>query len=250
MQPNLINKTSSSSSGWKADPSERPENPSVKGGFLQRNPLFGQEFPTLGSSNSNTLPSSSSSSDPNHDHKSHAIPHHIQQRNSTESEKYGPGPSLRPQISGSWMQGGSSGGGGSGVQQQQQQSNAQQQPNSVASVAETDSFTREKTESFREKIAPPIFENIHQSNQFGFNKRKDRQQNSSQQQPPPRMYNRGVGGSGSSGGHHHHHSTAKPLFQTSIIDNEKLRRMDYIEANEDDWTRSDDNFDYNKKLAR
>jgi hypothetical protein len=39
-------------------------------------------------------------------------------------------------------------------------------------------------------------------------------------------------------------------FQHSIIDNEKLKRMDYIETNEDDWAKNDDNFDYNKKLAR
>ncbi len=42
-----------------------------------------------------------------------------------------------------------------------------------------------------------------------------------------------------------------PLSQPpSIIDNEKLKRMDLIDTAEDDWTKSDESFDYNKKLAR
>ena len=43
------------------------------------------------------------------------------------------------------------------------------------------------------------------------------------------------------------------VFHQSIIDNEKLKRMDDFdrEFNEDDdWARSDETFDYNKKLAR
>ena len=42
------------------------------------------------------------------------------------------------------------------------------------------------------------------------------------------------------------------VFQQSIIDNEKLKRMDDFdrELNEDDWARSDETFDYNKKIAR
>jgi hypothetical protein len=41
-------------------------------------------------------------------------------------------------------------------------------------------------------------------------------------------------------------------FQQSIIDNEKLKRMDDFdrELNDDDWARSDETFDYNKKIAR
>ena len=42
------------------------------------------------------------------------------------------------------------------------------------------------------------------------------------------------------------------VFQQSIIDNEKLKRMDDFdrELNDDDWARSDETFDYNKKIAR
>jgi hypothetical protein len=40
------------------------------------------------------------------------------------------------------------------------------------------------------------------------------------------------------------------VFQASIIDRDKLRRMDDIDINDDDWTRSDDTFDYNKKIDR
>ena len=40
------------------------------------------------------------------------------------------------------------------------------------------------------------------------------------------------------------------FFQASIIDRDKLRRMDDIDADDDDWTRSDDTFDYNKKIDR
>lgn len=43
---------------------------------------------------------------------------------------------------------------------------------------------------------------------------------------------------------------AQVVFQGSIIDQEKLSRMDDLESCNDDWTRSDDDFDYNKKLAR
>ena len=39
-------------------------------------------------------------------------------------------------------------------------------------------------------------------------------------------------------------------IQPAIIDTEKLKRMDLIESREDDWTMNDDDFDYNKKLAR
>ena len=52
--------------------------------------------------------------------------------------------------------------------------------------------------------------------------------------------------------HHRQHpaSSAVAMFHQSIIDNEKLKRMDYIETNEDDWTKNDDDFDYSKKLNR
>ena len=40
------------------------------------------------------------------------------------------------------------------------------------------------------------------------------------------------------------------LFQGSIIDSEKLKRMDDIDSNDDDWTRRDDSFDYNKRIDR
>ena len=42
------------------------------------------------------------------------------------------------------------------------------------------------------------------------------------------------------------------VFQQSIIDNEKLKRMDDFDRdlNDDDWARSDETFDYNKKIAR
>jgi hypothetical protein len=63
----------------------------------------------------------------------------------------------------------------------------------------------------------------------------------------------GGGGPSRSRGYNYH--TPQPqrdqaFKEHSIIDNEKLKRMDMIEGNEDDWTRSDDNFDYNKKLKR
>ncbi|CAB4055127.1 unnamed protein product [Lepeophtheirus salmonis] len=48
----------------------------------------------------------------------------------------------------------------------------------------------------------------------------------------------------------HSPRSSKVLFHNSIIDDEKLRRMDDIETNnDDDWTRGDDAFDYNKKLT-
>lgn len=41
------------------------------------------------------------------------------------------------------------------------------------------------------------------------------------------------------------------LFQGSIIDNEKLKRMDDIDCStDDDWARKDESFDYNKKIDR
>ena len=40
------------------------------------------------------------------------------------------------------------------------------------------------------------------------------------------------------------------FLQQQIIDVEKLKRLDELDNAESDWTKSDDTFDYNKKIAR
>lgn len=61
----------------------------------------------------------------------------------------------------------------------------------------------------------------------------------------------GVGNSGHLSQHQKERDKEMQTFKEhSIIDDEKLKRMDILEVTEDDWTRNDDNFDYNKKLKR
>ena len=40
------------------------------------------------------------------------------------------------------------------------------------------------------------------------------------------------------------------FLQAPIIDRDKLKRLDDIECNDDDWAKSDETFDYNKKIDR
>ena len=70
---------------------------------------------------------------------------------------------------------------------------------------------------------------------------------------PQLQPNRAGGRFGNSGKNDYRNNKVdNTVFQQSIIDNEKLKRMDDFdrELNEDDWARSDETFDYNKKIAR
>ena len=92
----------------------------------------------------------------------------------------------------------------------------------------------------------------HQSTHRDLPPRHQQQHHQQQQHSSERSAQRGGGGNGAAAAAAAAGSLERdnPMFQQSIIDNEKLKRMDYIETNADDWTKNDDNFDYNKKLKR
>ncbi len=156
----------------------------------QQSPLFGQEFPSLN----------------DRDLKEAAL---ILENASPKvsDAKYGPGPVLRPQTSGNWLQRGGSGkaNGPSGESQ------------------------------FKQDLAIPHFEGslVKPSSSLHGNKKASASQ--SDRRNANQRGNRG---------------NRDALFQTSIIDNEKLKQMDDFDNADNDWTKSDDNFDYNKQLRR
>lgn len=187
--------------------------PGSTGPFLsQRSPLFGQEFPSLtGNTESPSQPLSTVEDG----------------RNSPPANKgeakYGPGPSLRPQSFATWSFGG-----------------GKQSSNSTNSVDKDDSRGRNMPEhagslKFDVGVNSPL---LQQGAPFIGRKTSSSSATSSSQRS--QLVNKNP-------------SAARPrenLFHGSIIDSEKLKRMDDIDSNDDDWTRTDDTFDYNKKLDR
>ena len=199
--------------------------------------------------------------------------------------KYGPGPCLRPQTSGNWLHGGvskidsgvapsniavgvSSGGdgpsptvGGGGV----------------AGTAVISSGSSRLVDAFLHKPPPsstlpapmlPHFDVSLKGPQAapptlqGFNKKLPGSRSSGTNTSMPSgghgpkksrasIAPQGVGKSGHMSQHQKERDREMQTFKEhSIIDDEKLKRMDIIEVTDDDWTRNDDNFDYNKKLKR
>jgi hypothetical protein len=207
----------------------------------QRSPLFGQEFPSL--TGNPEIPAQPPSADdgnrssPNGGHKSES--------------KYGPGPSLRPQNFPTW----SFGGGG------KQGSGA---PSNLGNSTHDKDVADTKHGGPAGLGGPPT----------AYESRNSR--NMSAEPSGGLKFDVGVnspllqqGGAPFLGGGRNKpssqrgqyvnknastsSSSSRPrenLFQGSIIDSEKLKRMDDIDSNDDDWTRKDDSFDYNKRIDR
>ncbi len=190
--------------------------PKEQKNFLsQKSPLFGQEFPSLtsdGSQVSAPPPAQLTPSPPPGSNKSDAI--------------YGPGPSLRPQSYSSWTFGGVGG-------KQHTDNNNDGSPDPVL-PAENNNRTRNLPQAgaplkFDVGVNSPLLQGV------SFPGRKV-----SAQRSQPVLVNKAPQSS----------RGRDAIFQGSIIDNEKLKRMDDIDSNDDDWARKDESFDYNKRIAR
>eukprot|EP00095_Tigriopus_kingsejongensis_P005485 maker-scaffold491_size156641-snap-gene-0.38 protein:Tk05485 transcript:maker-scaffold491_size156641-snap-gene-0.38-mRNA-1 annotation:"protein bat2-like" len=227
----------------------------------QRSPLFGQEFPTLQNQEAASAATVVNGVGITLKPGGGRGPAHG--RDLVQSEnKYGPGPALRPQTAGTWAHGGGA-------------SPSDPTPASVSApimgkplgpdpayeaVTGAKSLPSgglpasgiSKTESFLSHFdvsttgGPPIPSGSLtgvdiRGKKAGYLGKKGSDMS-------------GGARGGVSGDRHQHPSRTRvvakdPTFQGSIIDHEKLLRMDVLETCEDDWTRSDEDFDYNKKLA-
>ncbi len=255
----------------------------------QRSPLFGQEFPSLGDggvpaaaavdSHAGSGAASAGSGPPMGGGSSAPSAASVAAglSNSTGSSgaaahdaKYGPGPNLRPQTSSSWIQGG---GGGSGGKMTGPGAASRAGVTAAGGVgvgqggfggANLDGLGTPASDPFHKPppsstLPPPVMpqfdvslkgppgptpqanflkkgtSRISASSSVGMRGRQaylQQQQQQQQQQQGAQV------------------RELQPFKEHSIIDTEKLKRMDMMEGNDDDWTRSDDNFDYNKKLKR
>jgi len=255
-----------------------------------KSPLFGQEFPSLSSSvqtvagtNEQEGKSSNSSTSGSKHENSPILDVTASQKikgqtspliGSNDAQKYGPGPNLRPQF-GNW-----SFGGGSKINEQS--SNAQQQPSQGNQTTSDGSVNfngppvpsglisthaNDPAAAIAVNRVQPIQRDIT-SNQFKFDVspksplipqhtaliRKSITSESGLKKLTPQLQsNNRSGGRYVNSGKNDYRSNKvdNAVFQQSIIDNEKLKRMDDFdrELNDDDWARSDETFDYNKKIA-
>ena len=176
--------------------------------------------------------------------------------------KYGPGPNLRPQSYGNWALGTAGGTpkqqsdtDGVHPSQQPQQPHPQQaasarpsqqplqhggqQPgvpqNTVTSSFKFDVSTKPGAASITGIRKSASASNAANSTDFKPSGRPELVKKPHQPQargPPPTSYQ------------------APGFIQQQIIDVEKLKRLDELDHAESDWTKSDDTFDYNKKIAR
>ncbi len=207
-----------------------------KPSFLhQESPLFGQEFPSLGGGKvgDGSAPKTSSSS-AHQGSSAQASPMSAAAAvaggggnaaaggagagagaSKSPEVRYGPGPNLRPQTSGNWMFGGGAKAG---------------QPGQPMEEMDVKGAAAHNNLEFPPKaIFPP---------------------------PPPVMMPKNLegirrGGAGMCRGPMMNNGPPRSgVTPVSIIDKEKLKRMDYIDSAEDDWAKTDDTFDYNKRLAR
>ena len=219
----------SSKSTWGT--SSKPKaKPTPSGAFHnQRSPLFGQDFPSL----DGTAPSTGSGAE---QQAGDARPSPPPASNSKSLEsKYGPGPSLRPQNFPTWSF--------SGKQQTSQGNSEKEIINDKGNHGGFEQGGRNRpmpepgSLKFDVGVNSPL---LQQSGGTPFSgSRKSTPQRSQQavlvnkpsHQPP-------------------NNRPRENLFQGSIIDNEKLKRMDDIDSTDDDWTRKDESFDYNKKIDR
>ena len=197
----------------------------------QRSPLFGQDFPSLtaaaleGSPPTTGAESSEASPPPS----------------SKTEPKYGPGPSLRPQSFPSWSFSG---------KQQSPQGSEKESSNDKGNNHSFEGRSRNLPESTNLKF------------DVGVNSPLLQQQQHEKQQSGTSSYSAGSGRKTSAPqrsqavlvnkpSHQPQNRPRENLFQGSIIDNEKLKRMDDIDCStDDDWARKDESFDYNKKIDR
>ena len=207
----------------------------------QKSPLFGQEFPSL--KPGEVAPAGSQTvkgSTPDHVEQPPSAHTPIEQTPQPDPA-YGPGPNLRPQTFGNWTQGGAVGkGGGSGGPQTEGAELlplVPPQPHKPV-PPQAPPPTRSPPTNQYKSIMPPFMDAMELPTG-----------------PPPNFsHRRSAPRTGGSQAPRHREQRQRPptdsntnFVPPSIIDKEKLKRMDDID-NGDDWTYEDDDFDYNKKL--
>jgi len=211
-QPSLSSKTT-----WGSATAPQTGSGSGKPFLSQKSPLFGQEFPSL-TGNTDILTQNAgelSSPSPPPGGK-------------TDS-KYGPGPSLRPQSFATWSF--------SSKQSSQSPSNSVEKD-----IPEKSSHHEARNRNHLESGAQPsslkfdvgVNSPLLQQGApyLGRKSTPQRSQLVNKTSQPPQ--------------------SSRPrdnLFQGSIIDSEKLKRMDDIDSNDDDWTRRDDSITTSGSIA-
>lgn len=198
----------------------------------QKSPLFGQEFPSLPGDAPAGSPGAREST-------SHTEMDRSQQEAGPMDPAYGPGPNLRPQTFGTWSQGGAAGGSSGkngGLLQEGEdalpilppQPHKPQPPPSQGGKTGTTTQFKSIMPGFMDALELPT----GPPTQHGGKR------------PPPRHH-------GDRGRNSRDRDRPRPdttaFTNHSIIDKEKLQRMDDLD-NGNDWTYEDDDFDYNKKL--
>ena len=200
----------------------------------QRSPLFGQEFPSLtGNTESPAQPIDAETGSPSPPPGNKA------------DSKYGPGPCLRPQSFATW-----SFSGGKQTQQQQQPASTNN-----TGLGGQDKDAVDKSGSVNPSMAAYEARNRNLAEAGGL--KFDVGVNSPLLQQGAPFIGRKHSAASQRGQLVNKNSSASSaarprenLFQGTIIDSEKLKRMDDIDSNDDDWTRRDEAFDYNKKIDR
>ena len=213
-QPSLSSKTT-----WGSATAPQTGSGSGKPFLSQKSPLFGQEFPSLTGNSEVSAQNAGDLSSPS-----------PPPGGKTDS-KYGPGPSLRPQSFATWSF--------SGKQSSQSPSNSVEKDMPEKTNNHDNARNRNHPEAggqpsslkFDVGVNSPLLQ--QGAPYLGRKSTPQRSQLVNKTSQPPQ--------------------SSRPrdnLFQGSIIDSEKLKRMDDIDSNDDDWTRRDDSFDYNKRIDR
>ena len=216
---------------WGSSGSGPATNPNNK--FLsQKSPLFGQEFPSLTGDSQAGQNATSGSTSPS--------PPPGAGGKAAADSKYGPGPSLRPQSFATWSFSGkhSSQSPSNSVEKEMGPDNKSYEhvrnnrnyPGTAASAGSSDSHSLK----FDVGVNSPLLAQGAPAAYLGRKSTPQRSQLVNKTSQP-------------------NQNSSRPrdnLFQGSIIDSEKLKRMDDIDSNDDDWTRRDDSFDYNKRIDR
>lgn len=242
--------------------------PQQQQAFLhQKSPLFGQEFPSLRTGEVGMVKSGSPENQPEMIGNGVAGPAAAASKSQLEQSAgkdggeperavpaYGPGPSLRPQTFGNWTQGGV-GKPGAGVAADSSPGDAvppllPPQPHKPtppgSSLGPSRSPPPRGNPANQYKSIMPPFMDVMElptappeflGSRRGGGGGRERGPPAARREPPR-------GGNSGGGDHHRQHQTTD-FVPPSIIDTEKLRRMDDLA---DDWTYDDENFDYNKRL--
>jgi len=203
----------------------------------QKSPLFGQEFPSL--KPGEIAPAGSQvvkGSTPDHVEPTQPVVQQQVEPTQPSDPAYGPGPNLRPQTFGNWTQGGAAGkvGGSGGPPTEGSDLLPLVPPQPHKPVPpQAPSVTKSPPTNQYKSIMPPFMDAMELPTgpppNFNHNRRSAPRQGAGQAPRRTRP------------------AESTNFIPPSIIDKEKLKRMDDID-NGDDWTFEDDDFDYNKKL--